>query len=355
MARGDKRDGAAGRRAIKRAASVLLAVAIAAASGLAAELAGLPQPGVSQPCDPATPFSAESADTVERDAPPATTDSDENALTPEAGDDRLVVRFLDVGQGDATIVEFPDGKTLVVDAGMAEKGAQVAEAVAADGREGVDWLVATHPDSDHIGGMPALIKTCDVASVWAPRVASGTKTYERFLKAVKAKGLSIDAVETGKCIAEGDGYSIDLLWPPAGADFADDNAYSAVIRVTFGSTTVLLTGDAPVEALERANPGHADILKVSHHGSASGTDTRLAHEISCGIAVVSYGTDNEYGHPAKTVLDALRGAGAQIYGTGANGTVTVTSDGMRVSVSCEREGSVVAQSDDAGASSAKLE
>ena len=212
-----------------------------------------------------------------------------------------------------------------------------------------------HPDSDHIGGMPALIKTCDVASVWAPRVASGTKTYERFLKAVKAKGLSIDAVETGKCIAEGDGYSIDLLWPPAGADFADDNAYSAVIRVTFGSTTVLLTGDAPVEALERANPGHADILKVSHHGSASGTDTRLAHEISCGIAVVSYGTDNEYGHPAKTVLDALRGAGAQIYGTGANGTVTVTSDGMRVSVSCEREGSVVAQSDDAGASSAKLE
>ena len=145
------------------------------------------------------------------------------------------------------------------------------------------------------------------------------------------------------------------MWPPADADFADDNAYSAVIRVTFGSTTVLLTGDAPIEALERANPGHADILKVSHHGSASGTDTRLAHEISCGIAVVSYGTDNEYGHPAKTVLDALRGAGAQIYGTGANGTVTVTSDGTRVSVSCEREGSVVAQSDDAGASSAKLE
>ena len=243
----------------------------------------------------------------------------------------------------------------MVDAGVAEKGAQVAKAVTADGREGIDWLVATHPDSDHIGGMPALIKTCDVASVWAPRVASGTKTYERFLKAVKAKGLSIDAAETGKCIAEGGGYSIDLLWPPADADFADDNAYSAVIRVTFGSTTVLLTGDAPVEALERANPGHADILKVSHHGSASGTGTRLAHEISCGIAVVSYGTDNEYGHPAKTVLDALRGAGAQIYGTGANGTVTVTSDGTRVSVSCEREGTVVAQSDDAGTSSAKLD
>ena len=276
------------------------------------------------------------------------------ADAPVAAEQGFELHVIDVGKADCLLIKS-DGLYMLVDTGETDDEDAIRAYLAAQGVSRLEYLVATHPDKDHIGGMPALIKTCDVASVWAPRVASGTKTYERFLKAVKAKGLSIDAVETGKCIAEGDGYSIDLLWPPAGADFADDNAYSAVIRVTFGSTTVLLTGDAPVEALERANPGHADILKVSHHGSASGTDTRLAHEISCGIAVVSYGTDNEYGHPAKTVLDALRGAGAQIYGTGANGTVTVTSDGMRVSVSCEREGSVVAQSDDAGASSAKLE
>jgi hypothetical protein len=128
-----------------------------------------------------------------------------------------------------------------------------------------------------------------------------------------------------------------------------------VILVTYGQNTFLFTGDAPVEALEQCATGHVDVLKASHHGSASGTDAPLAQRLTPRIAVLSYGLGNSYGHPAQTVLDALAAAGATVYGTGAQGTVTVTSDGHDLSVSTEGQGTVQAQSTDAGAGSSSLD
>jgi competence protein ComEC len=269
-------------------------------------------------------------------------------------DGTMVVRFVDVGQGDATIVEFPDGKTLVVD--VAQGGAAAVDSqLAADGRDGIDWLVATHPDSDHIGGIPDVLQANDVRSVWAPEANSSTWTYTRFLEAVDDAGLTIDVAESGTRIAEGQGYTIDILWPPEDVEYEDTNDYSAVILVTYGSTTLLLTGDAPAEALQDANVGHVDVLKVSHHGSASGMTEELAQELSPDVAVISYGLDNDYGHPTQVVLDDLAEVGTDVYGTAANGTVTVTSDGSSVSVACEREGEVEAASYDAGSSSSRLD
>lgn len=269
-------------------------------------------------------------------------------------DGTMVVRFVDVGQGDATIVEFPDGKTLVID--VAQDGADAVNSqLAADGRDGIDWLVATHPDSDHIGGIPDVLQANDVRSIWAPEANSSTWTYTRFLEAVDDAGLTIDVAESGTRIAEGQGYAIDILWPPEDAEFEDSNDYSAVILVTYGSETFLFCGDAPAEALQDADIGQVDVLKVSHHGSASGMTEELAQELSPEVAVISYGLDNDYGHPAQVVLDDLSEVGADVYGTAANGTVTVSSDGSSVSVSCEREGEVEAASYDAGASSQGLD
>lgn len=282
---------------------------------------------------------------------PATTASTASDSGGATGNDEvgasneMVIQFVDVGQGDATVVEFPDGKTLMVDAGR-DGAAPVTSTLSADSRAGVDWLVATHPDSDHIGGLPDVLASCEVGSVWAPRLYKGTATYRKFLEAVRDRELSIDACVSGKAIAKGDDYSIELLWPPEDASYEDSNAHSAIIRVTYGSTSVLLCGDAPVEAIERANPGHVDVLKVSHHGSSSGTSRRLANELSPGIAVISYGTDNDYGHPTLTTLEALEDAGAAVYGTGAQGTVTVRSDGKTVSVSTEREGDALVREGD---------
>ena len=272
------------------------------------------------------------------------------AVAPEpATMSELVVKFVDVGQGDASVIEFPDGKTMVIDTPTGE-GNVVTSTLSADGRSSIDWLVATHPEADHIGGLDTIINTVNIGSVWAPEVNSSTQTYTRFLTAVANKGLSIEPCYAGRQIATGDNYSIDLLWPQQGATYSEDNAYSAIIKITYGENTFLFTGDAPVEAESQAVDGHVDVLKVSHHGSASGTNGALATKITPKIAVLSYGK-NSYGHPTQVVLDALNGVGTQVFGTYVNGTVTVTSNGKDVSASVAKEGTIVAASQDSGASS----
>lgn len=255
----------------------------------------------------------------------------------------LTVRFVDVGQGDGSIVEFPDGKTLVIDAGRdSDSGDAMNAAISADGRSQINWLVATHPDADHIGGIPAVISANAVNSVWAPDCNHDTETFTRFLQSVADKGLSIDAAARGKTIATGDAYSIEILWPDAGASFDDTNDYSVVIKVTYGKTTFLFTGDATNDDLIQAGCGDIDVLKVAHHGSDTGTSPALLSALTPKIAVISYGLDNSYGHPTQAVLDALSASGATVYGTGAQGTITVTSDGVEVTAAAAHDGTVVA-------------
>lgn len=261
----------------------------------------------------------------------------------------FVVKFVDVGQGDASIIEFPDGKTMLIDTPTG-KSEVVKSTLRADGRSTIDWLVATHPDADHIGGLDGIISSMDIGSIWAPEANSSTQTYTRFLTSISNKGMGIEPAYAGRQIATGENYSIDILWPQQGASYSEDNAYSVVIKVTYGQNTFLFTGDAPVEAQNTCVEGHVDVLKVSHHGSASGMSSALAAKLTPAIAVLSYGK-NSYGHPTQVVLDALSSVGAQVYGTYAHGTVTVVSNGKDVTASTATEGTIEAASQDSGADS----
>ena len=145
----------------------------------------------------------------------------------------LVVRFVDVGQGDATIIEFPDGKTMLIDTPTG-KSSVVKAALRADGRSTIDWLVATHPDADHIGGLDTIISSMDIGSIWAPEVNGSTQTYTRLLTSISNKGMGIEPAYAGRQIATGENYAIDILWPQQGASYSEDNAYSVVIKVTYG-------------------------------------------------------------------------------------------------------------------------
>ena len=278
----------------------------------------------------------------------ASDESDSDSGTALA--DMLVVHFVDVGQGDASLIEFPDGKTMLIDAASSS---EVLQRLRADNRSQIDWLVATHPDADHIGGLADIISNYQVASVWAPEVNSPTKTYTNFLTAIANKGLGIEPCYAGRRIAAGEGYAIDLLWPQQGASYSADNDYSAIIKVTYGSNTFLFTGDAPVDAQSQSLSGHVDVLKVSHHGSASGMDASLARKLTPTISVLSYGK-NSYGHPTQVVLDALKGVGSSIYGTYAHGTVTVTSDGSSVLASASKQGVIEAASKSSGRGSRRV-
>ena len=263
---------------------------------------------------------------------------------PPAG--TLAVHYLDVGQGDSELVMLPDGRNMLIDAGTSDAGSAVVSSLRSLGVTRIDYLVATHPHADHIGGMAQVIRSFDIGEGWAPEATANTAAFESFASAVQSKGLSIEAGSKDRSIvpAGSASYSIDILGPSASVSSDDLNDYSLIIQVKFGSTSFLFTGDAPKDEIRADVSGHVDVLKVAHHGSDTGTDTALMQQLTPTIAVISYGLDNSYGHPTQDTLDALSAVSAHVFGTGANGSVTVTSDGATVSVSPEREGTVVAES-----------
>lgn len=237
----------------------------------------------------------------------------------------LKVHFIDVGQGDSEFLELPDGKTMLIDAGEAEEGSNVVSYVKSLGYSDIDYLVATHPHSDHIGGIPSVLSSFDVEEVWAPKVEHTTDAYEEFLDAVADEGLSITAAEAGKTVYDANGCKIDVLSPGSGASYEDLNDWSAILELTFGDDSALFTGDAGSSVISDAEPGDIDLLKVSHHGSETGTDAGVVSETTPEFAVISCGTGNSYGHPHQEALDAL--SSVQVYRTDNNGTIVATSEG----------------------------
>ena len=178
-----------------------------------------------------------------------------------------------------------------------------------------------------------------MGQVWAPDASKDTYAYEKFLKAVDGQGLKIQRAEAGRTIAEGQGWKIELLGPDMSRqdEDSDSNSYSTIIRVTYGDTSFLFTGDAYKDQIDRAEHGPIDVLKVAHHGSDSGTDARLVEQLDPLLAIIQYAGPNDYGYPHREVRSAL--ASVPTYGNATSGTIVVTSDGEAISVQCERDGS----------------
>ena len=264
-------------------------------------------------------------------APSATTQTSAN----------VTIKFIDVGQGEAILIALPE-KTMLIDAGPTGSAPKIAQVLQELGRDKIDYLVATHPDEDHIGGMADVISNTQIGTIYAPNKTNNTATYRKFLAAIQNNNLQITLAEAGTIIDQTDDYKLEILWPKKDANFPDTNDYSIIIKLTVGNKTFLFTGDAPTSAILDSNPGHIDVLKVSHHGSRTGTTEQLVRKLSPTYAVVSYAVDNSYGHPMQSVLNALRKHSVEVWGTGANGTITITCDGTDIDISGEKPGTVVA-------------
>ena len=251
----------------------------------------------------------------------------------------LKAHFIDVGQGDSEFIELPDGKSLLIDGGPTDAGGKVLSYIKDLGYSRIDYVVATHPHEDHIGGLTTVISSLEVGEIWAPDASTNTRTFENFLDAIESRGIETHGAAAGKTIGDSDAYSIQVLGPQSGASFDDLNDASAIVLVTFGQNTFLFTGDASSGLISQACNSHVDVLKVGHHGSKTSTNASLVAGLSPTYAVISYGIGNSYGHPTQEALDAL--SGTTVYGTGANGTVTIESDGTNLSISTEKDGAVV--------------
>lgn len=297
-----------------------------------------PLPTVVSPAD--SPQQGSGAPSQPDSAAPSQSDTANPSATAQ-NSANVTIKFINVGQGEAILIALPE-KTMLIDAGPTGSAPKIAQVLQELGRDKIDYLVATHPDEDHIGGMADVISSTQIGTIYAPNKTNNTATYRKFLTAIQNNNLQITLAEAGTIIDQTDAYKLEILWPTKDANFPDTNDYSIIIKLTVGTKTFLFTGDAPTNAILDANPGHIDVLKLSHHGSRTGTNEQLVRRLSPTYAVLSYALDNSYGHPMQSVLNALQKHSVEVWGTGANGTITITCDGTTIDISSEKPGTVVA-------------
>ena len=248
---------------------------------------------------------------------------------------KLVAHYLDVGQGDSIFIELPNDQTMLIDSGENYHGAAIIEYIKDCGRKKIDYLVGTHPHSDHVGSMAYIIRNFDIGSVYLPDAATNTYTYEKMLEAIKKKGLKVTTAKTGVNILSDSDESLDIniLAPSTTKNVKNLNNTSVVLKIKYADTSFLFTGDAEKSELKTLNGDlSADVLKVGHHGSDTSTPQTLVDAVKPKIAVISVGKDNDYGHPSAKTLKRLENAGCEIYRTDQQQTVAVTSDGKNIEV-----------------------
>jgi competence protein ComEC len=263
------------------------------------------------------------------------------------GEDAVRVTFLDVGQGDACVLELPDGRTVLVDAGAQYDTLDMGRAVVGPylwerGIARLDHVIATHPQLDHVGGLAWVVRSFEVGHYWSNGVARAEPFYRRLQQALRARGLLEERAEEGRAIIENGPCRLDVLNPLAGGGNPTQeggageamsgsalNNLSIVVRLTCGVQTFLLTADAESGALARLHQrgllSAGTVLKVPHHGAASSLYLPWLEQAGATAAVVSVGRQNSYGHPVPAVLAAYQKAGIHVLRTDLQGAVWITA------------------------------
>ena len=250
----------------------------------------------------------------------------------------LDVYFLDVGQGDASLI-LCDGESMLIDGGPPAASRFIYSILTRDLKlQRLDHLIATHPHSDHVGGLSAALSACQPGLVYSPVYYFNDPVFLRFRELVLQRSCSFTMPLPGQSLTLG-GARITFLAPSK--LFGDMNYNSICLRLDYGTTSFLFTGDAEVpeelELLSSGLPLHADVLKVGHHGSATSSSAEFLAAVRPIYAVISCSADNSYGHPAASTLLRLKTVAREVLITSERGTVTFVSDGKGLSVFADKE------------------
>ena len=244
-------------------------------------------------------------------------------------DSELKIYYLNVGQADSILIQN-EGQNMLIDAGNNADGENIVEFLQSLNISKIDFLVGTHPHEDHIGGIDDVINNFDIGTIYMPKVATTTKTFEDVLDAIENKSLTVTTPEIGKSFNIG---SANFQILSAGTDEEDLNSCSIVLKLTFGNLAYLFTGDEEtVNEEQMISSGYdlsADVLKVAHHGSNTSTSEEFLDKVSPKIAIIMVGAENSYGHPHNEILNRLNARDIKIYRTDTDGTILITSDGNK--------------------------
>ena len=277
---------------------------------------------------------ATTAPTTEPTTVPTTEPTTEPTIAPE--NSTFEIHFIDVGQADAALV-LCDGKAMLIDGGNAEDSSLLYTYLKNHNISQLDYVIGTHAHEDHIGGLAGALNYASVGTAYCPATSYDTKAFGNFVKALDKHGVSITVPSTGDSFTLGSATCTILA---VNTDSSDPNNTSIVLRIVYGDTSFLFTGDAEREVeqaiLNRGTNINSTVLKVGHHGSETSTSYVWLREIMPQYAVISVGTDNSYGHPTEDVLSRLRDAEVKTFRTDLQGDIICVSDGTTVTFTVER-------------------
>ena len=245
----------------------------------------------------------------------------------------VAVHFLDVGQGNATLIVAPDA-TMLIDTGRHDR-TDVVPMLQSLGVASIDVVAITHGHADHIGQLDRVLGSFDVGEVWMSGTPHTTQTFERAITAIENSSAGYEEPRGGDTATIGS-LTVEILNPVALS--GDLDVDMLVMRVSYGEVSFLFTGDMPAAGegtvVARHGGGVAStVYQVGHHGSNTSTSAGFLAAVQPQVAVVSASATNQYGHPHREVIDRLTAAGVAVYGTAVHGTVTVTTDGATYEVS----------------------
>ncbi len=247
----------------------------------------------------------------------------------------LSVHIIDVGQGDSILIRTPQNKSILIDGGEAWAGKTVASYLRKYRLAKIDILIASHPHSDHIGGLVNIIENFQVDSLYMPDKIHTSKTFEQLLDAIEDKGLEITIPNENTVVELEEDISLLFLGPLR--DYGENlNNWSIVNKLIHGENSFLFTGDMEAAAekdLVKNYPGNilrSQVLKVAHHGSNTSSTEIFLDTIRPKVAVISSGKDNLYNHPHDDIIKSLQDLNTAIYSTQDQGTIIIKSDGLRI-------------------------
>lgn len=265
------------------------------------------------------------------------------AAMPAAVDGALSVHYIDVGQADCALIRTPT-QTVLIDAGVSKNSDKLVDYLKAQGIRRIDLLIATHPHADHIGGMAAVVDAFEIGKVIFSEVPKAliptTKTYEKLLDTIAAKGLKLTKARPEMVYDIGGNASLTILGPLEAHD-NDLNEASVVCRLVYGETSFLFTGDASKQSENDLLKKYgaqlsSNVLKLGHHGSDTSSQEKWLNLVDPQLAVACVGAENTYGHPSPKILQRLHDRDITLFRTDLSGTIVLTSDGKSIGVSTEK-------------------
>lgn len=244
------------------------------------------------------------------------------------------ISFLDVGQADAALINLPGSTQVLVDGGENSSALDKIRSRMPAMDKKIEYVVATHPDQDHIGGLPSVVKSYEIGEFISNGVENGSKVYQNLNALITEKKIPRKVVKTGDEISLGIGVKADILWPNENLPATTShNEGSIVIRFDYKGAKALLMADAETgsqnKIMAQAAEGElkSQVYKVPHHGAGTALNNKFIEAVSPQYAVISVGKNNQYGHPTQAVLDALNAIKAQIFRTDQQRTIDFVSNG----------------------------